>query len=196
MNESLRHEPCIAANQSCSLPHFLLVMSDSPDFSQDPTSRAYPAYPFIGASVAVFRRLPFAPRAQSVEFSDRVLLARRTKPPFDGAFSLPGGLVEIGESLAAAALRELWEEVAVKARIVCFNRHVESIEQDEAKRIRYHFVIASFVAEWLGGDGEIGPEASEIIWARLDELNTLPCTPMVEPVVRAGYPLFLQHLRG
>jgi len=159
----------------------------------DPASspRAYPAHPLIGASIAVFRRFS----GGLVPDYDAVLLARRTRPPFAGAFSLPGGLVEIGEHLEAAALRELGEEVSVEARIVAFNRHVESIEEDSDHRIRFHFVIASFVGEWLSGEGVIGPEASEILWARPDALPIEMCTPMVGPVVASAYPLFLQNRR-
>ncbi len=132
--------------------------------------RLYPAYPFLAVSIAVFR-------------AGKVLLATRTRPPFAGAFSLPGGLVETGESLAEAALRELDEEVAVKARIIGFNRHVESIERDAEGRIRRHFVIASFVGEWIAGDGAPGPEAGEILWAEPTQLAALPCTPHTADVV-------------
>ena len=114
--------------------------------------RDYPAAPILSVSLAVFR-------------AGRVLLATRTRPPFVGQFSLPGGGVEAGETLIDAALRELREEVAVEARVIAFNRHVESIERDAAGAIRRHFVIASFAAEWIAGEGTPGPEAGEIIWA-------------------------------
>jgi|SRR6516165_7209447 len=135
--------------------------------------RAYPAYPFVGVSLAVFR-------------AGHVLVATRTKPPFEGAFSLPGGLVEIGESLEAAALRELAEEVEVKARIIGFNQHVESIDRDPGGRVRHHYVIASFVGEWISGEGTPGPEAGEIRWVRPQDLVDLKCTPLVVPVVEAA----------
>ena len=105
--------------------------------------RLYPAFPMLAVSVAVFR-------------AGRVLLATRTKPPFDGIFSLPGGVVETGETLAEAALRELREEVDVEAEIVGFNRHVESVGLDAAGRVRTHFVIASFIAVWRSGEGTTG----------------------------------------
>jgi 8-oxo-dGTP diphosphatase len=136
-------------------------------------ARTYPWRPYLGVSVAVFR-------------AGQVLLARRTKPPFAGAFSLPGGLVEVGETLEAAALRELREEVHVDARIVAFNRHVESIDRDSAGKIRHHYVIASFVGEWVAGEAKPGPEAGEAVWAEPSSLATLDCTPQLVAVVEAA----------
>ena len=132
--------------------------------------RDYPAAPILAVSLAVFR-------------AGKVLLATRTRAPFTGAFSLPGGGVETGETLTEAALRELREEVAVEARIVAFNRHVESIERDEAGAIRRHFVIASFVGEWISGEGTPGPEAGEVLWTEPAALNLLHCTPQTADVV-------------
>ena len=138
-----------------------------------PARRLYPAQPRLAASVAVFRQ-------------NRVLLAARTRPPYAGAFSLPGGLVELGETLAEAALRELREEVAVEAQIIGFNRHIESIERDRDGAIRIHYVIASFVAEWVSGEGTEGPEAAAIMWAAPDELAGLTTTPRIAEVVESA----------
>ena len=136
-------------------------------------ARTYPQRPYLGVSVAVFR-------------AGRVLLARRTRPPFAGAFSLPGGLVEVGETLEAAALRELREEVQVDARIVAFNRHVESIDRDGAGKIRHHYVIASFAGEWMAGEAKPGPEAGEPVWVAPAQLSELDCTPHIVAVVEAA----------
>ncbi len=136
-------------------------------------ARSYPQRPCLGVSVAVFR-------------AGRVLVTRRTKPPFAGAFSLPGGLVEVGETLEAAALRELREEVHVDARIVAFNRHVELIDCDSAGKIRHHYVIASFVGEWIAGEAEPGPEACEAVWVEPARLAGLDCTPQLVAVVEAA----------
>ncbi|HXN88735.1 MAG TPA: NUDIX hydrolase [Methylocella sp.] len=137
------------------------------------SARTYPQRPYLGVSVAVFR-------------AGWVLLARRTKPPFAGAFSLPGGLVEVGETLEAAALRELREEVHVDARIVAFNRHVESIDRDRAGKIRHHYVIASFVGEWIAGEAKPRPEAREAVWVEPARLDRLACTPQLVGVVEAA----------
>lgn len=136
-------------------------------------SRAYPSRPFLAVSIAVFR-------------AGRVLLATRTRPPFAGAFSLPGGLVETGETLAETALRELREEVQVEARIIGFNRHVESIERDAAGAVERHYVIASFVGAWISGEGAPGPEAGEVLWAPPARLSELACTPQTAAVVEAA----------
>ena len=125
--------------------------------------RLYPSRPFLAASLAVFR-------------DGRVLLARRAVPPFAGRYTLPGGLVEPGESLAAAALREMHEEVGVTARLLGFNDHVEVIDRDEDGRLRHHYVIASFVGAWVAGQGTPGPEAADVIWADRDTAMQLPTT--------------------
>jgi 8-oxo-dGTP diphosphatase len=136
-------------------------------------ARSYPECPYLGVSVAVFR-------------AGRVLLARRTKPPFAGAFSLPGGLVEVGETLEAAALRELQEEVHINAHIVAFNRHLESIDRDSTGKIRHHYVIASFIGQWIAGEARPGPEAREPVWVEPACLAGLDCTPHIVAVVEAA----------
>lgn len=115
---------------------------------------------------------------------ERVLLSARAKPPFKQIFSLPGGLVEPGETLAEAALRELEEETGVRAEIVRFNDFVKLIERDKAGRVRRHFVIASFVAQWISGDGAVGPEAAAILWTRPDEADSLRLTPGLAPLLK------------
>jgi len=136
-------------------------------------ARLYPARPFLAASVAVFRE-------------GRVLIARRARPPMAGVWSLPGGGVELGETLEQAALRELREEVAVEAQIVAFNTHVEAIDHDEQGRVRAHFVVASFAARWIGGEGTPGPEASEVAWVDPRDLGDRPTTRALPDVLRAA----------
>jgi 8-oxo-dGTP diphosphatase len=133
-------------------------------------SRLYPARPLLAVSVACFR-------------DGKVLLATRTRPPALGALTLPGGLVEPGERLVEAALRELQEEVEVEAEIIGFNGHAERIEPDEDGRVKHHYVIASFVARWLSGEPQPGPEAGEIVWADPQD-NDLPLTEGLRALLR------------
>src|SRR5947209_16036784 len=134
-------------------------------------SRLYPARPLLAVSVACFR-------------GGKVLLATRTRPPAKGALTLPGGLVEPGERLVEAALRELQEEVEVEAEILGFNGHAERIDRDDRGRVKHHYVIASFVARWTAGEPQSGPEAGEIVWADADALNDLPLTDALRALLR------------
>ena len=120
--------------------------------------RLFPLRPILAVSAAVFRQ-------------GRVLIVRRARAPLIGHFSLPGGGVEVGETLAVALARELMEEVGVQAEIIGFNRHVEAIIP-EGDRIRAHFVIASFVARWTGGEPRLSDEVDAVDW--IDPAGPLP----------------------
>ncbi len=137
-----------------------------------PADRLYPPRPILAVSAAVFR-------------SGTVLLARRAKAPMIGCWSLPGGVVEVGETLAEALARELEEEVGVEAEVVAFNRHVEPILRDAA-RIKAHFVIASFVARWRSGEPRTSEEVSAVRWARPEECAALPATPGLQEIVASA----------
>jgi mutator protein MutT len=137
-----------------------------------------PIRPVLAASIAVFRP------------DGRVLIATRTKPPASDVWSLPGGKVEAGETLEEAALRELQEEVGVEARILGFNRHVEIIHREPDDRVSHHFVVASFVGEWVGGEPMAGPEAGEVMWADPFALGGLATTRGLGEVLRAAHALW------
>ena len=132
--------------------------------------RHYPAQPALAVSIAVFRQ-------------GKVLLATRAAAPYARMFTLPGGLVELGETLEAAALRELREETGVLARIVGFNRVVEHIQRDARGRVERHYAILSYAATWLDGEGEAGAEAGEILWRAPDDLADLSLTPHLADIV-------------
>lgn len=137
-------------------------------------ARRYPTRPYLAASVAVLR-------------DDRVLLAARARPPLDHIFSLPGGLVEAGESLAVAALRELREETGVEADLIGFVAPIEYIDTDDEARVRHHFVICAHVARWRAGEGVIGPEALALRWLKESEIESVPTTPGLLPILRSAF---------
>ncbi|WP_430911691.1 NUDIX hydrolase [Methylobacterium sp. sgz302541] len=126
--------------------------------------RLFPARPLVGASIAVIR-------------DGKVLLAARANEPLRGVWTLPGGLVETGESLAEAALRELGEEVGVAAEVVAGLSPTEIIRRDEEGRVRHHYVVHPHAALWVGGEPQAGPEALGVRWATPAEAAGLPTTP-------------------
>jgi 8-oxo-dGTP diphosphatase len=135
----------------------------------EPHDRLYPARPIVAVSTCVFR-------------DRRALLARRARAPWLGAFSLPGGVVEVGETLEAAALRELHEEVGVEADILGFVRHVEPIRR-EGERIAAHYVIVVFAARWLSGEPVLTEEVDEIAWVDPFDLGGRLTTPELPEIV-------------
>ncbi|MEY4092492.1 MAG: hypothetical protein RLZZ496_1674 [Pseudomonadota bacterium] len=127
------------------------------------SDRLYPNRPIIAASIAVFR-------------GGKVLLAARKETASNPVFSLPGGLVEIGETLQEAALRELQEEVSVEARIIGFIDHAEFIERDADDKVKRHFVVNAFVGEWVSGEATTGPEAPHVMWVDPQALGGIATT--------------------
>jgi 8-oxo-dGTP diphosphatase len=141
--------------------------------------RLFPARPILAVSAAVFR-------------GGRALIIHRARAPLLGHFSLPGGGVEVGETLAAALARELMEEVGIEAEIVAFNRHVEAIVHT-GNRIQSHFVIASFVARWIRGEPRLSDEVDAVEW--IDPAGPLPTprTPELGKVLERAARIKDQH---
>lgn len=138
------------------------------------SDRSYPARPILAASTAVIRH-------------GRILVAQRANAPGAGLYSLPGGLVEVGETLAEAAARELMEEVGVVAAPLAICGHRDIIIRDGEGRIERHFVVVTFAARWISGEGATGPEAADVRWVTPDELAALPTTDGLAEVVRAAF---------
>jgi len=145
------------------------------------SDRLYPSRPILAASVAVLRE-------------GRILLAARGKPPSEGLFSLPGGMVETGETLGEAALRELREEVGVEARLIGLIAPVEFIERDEKGHIRHHIVIAAHAARWASGEPQTGPEAKEIRWITERDIAALPMTAGLAGILEQAFRIAREEL--
>jgi 8-oxo-dGTP diphosphatase len=131
--------------------------------------RRNPTRPILAASIAVFRE-------------GRVLIARRARAPMAGVYSLPGGVVELGETLHETALRELKEEVGIEAEIVAFVDHVEPIAREGAS-VREHYVVATFVGRWRRGEARTGPEVDAIAWIDPGAIGDYATTPNLPAIV-------------
>lgn len=140
------------------------------------SDRAYPTRPILAVSTAVFR-------------DGRVLLARRANAPGGGLYSLPGGVVEIGETLAEAAARELMEEVAVEAEPIGLCGARDIILKDAEGRVSRHFVVVTYAARWRAGEGTPSLEADDIRWVDAAGARDLPTTDGLHEVLAAAFAL-------
>ncbi len=123
-------------------------------------SRAYPAQPLIGIGAVVLR-------------PDAVLLVRRGRPPAMGAWSIPGGAQELGETAEAAARRELEEETGLQVGPLHLLTHVDSIHRDAAGRVQYHYTILDFAAEWIAGEPVPSGDVTAAAFFAFDALGPL-----------------------
>jgi ADP-ribose pyrophosphatase YjhB (NUDIX family) len=102
-------------------------------------------------------------------------------------FSLPGGVVELGEELHAAVAREVAEETGMAIEPVGLAGFREAIARDGSDRIERHFVILCFAARWKGGEPQLNEELSEARWIDPAELASLATTPGLAEIVTAAF---------
>lgn len=127
-------------------------------------SRFYPDAPRVGVSVLCHR-------------DGHALLVKRGKDPYKGHWSLPGGLVELGETLAQAAERELLEETGVIATLGEPVETFDSIQLDENGKVLTHFILTVFSGAYDAGEAVAGDDAAAIDWVHPDELDARQTTP-------------------
>lgn len=125
------------------------------------TYRTYPPKPLLGASTCVWHE-------------NKVLLVKRSNPPKD-VWSLPGGLVDVGETLVQAAARELREETGITANIITLAQWVEIIEPD-GPRTKHHYVVPMFVGTYASGTLKAQDDALDAGWFELKGLQELKMT--------------------
>jgi 8-oxo-dGTP diphosphatase len=136
----------------------------------------YPSVPVVGVGAVVLE-------------GDRVLLVRRAHPPRQGEWTLPGGKVELGESLHDAVRRELREETGLDVAIGPLVEAFDRIHRDEDGRVRYHFVIADYLCTAVGGALAAGDDAAEVAWVRHTELAAYAVNAHAAAVIDAAVAL-------
>lgn len=127
-------------------------------------NRRYPDKPMVGVAAVIFRE-------------DRVLLVQRGRPPAYGKWSLPGGLVELGESLKDALQREVLEEVGLVVRVIDLVAALDRVVRDSQEKIEYHYILLDFLC--VAEDGEPSP-ASDVLACAFVPLSTLGAYGMSE----------------
>jgi 8-oxo-dGTP diphosphatase len=133
-------------------------------------ARSYPDRPFLAVSAAIVR-------------AGKILLVRRARPPAQGLFSLPGGVVEAGETRTQAVVREVREETSLTIEPIGLAGFRETITRDPSGRVERHFVILPFAARWLAGEVALNEELSEARWLHPAEVAGLPTTPGLGEIV-------------
>ena len=139
-------------------------------------SREYPDHPRVGVGAIVLHE-------------SRVLLVKRGQAPALGKWSLPGGLVDLGETTREAVAREVAEECGVRITVGDVAGVVERVVRDEAGRIRYHYVLVDYLALPEGTRVAPGSDAADVRWVEVDRLGELDTTEGLLDMVRRAQAL-------
>jgi ADP-ribose pyrophosphatase YjhB (NUDIX family) len=135
--------------------------------------REYPEYPLIGVGAVIVAER-------------RALLIRRGQPPLLGEWSLPGGVLECGETLCDAAIREAREETGLVVEVGEMLGVYERVIRSDDGRVRYHYVLIDFLCRAVGGELKAGSDAAEAGWFSREELPALKLAFDANDVVRKG----------
>ncbi len=138
--------------------------------------REYPTRPIVGVGGVVIHR-------------QRALLIRRGREPLKGEWSIPGGVVELGEELAEAARRELKEETGLDVEPLAVIAVLDRIERVR-RRVKYHYVIVDYVCRLKRGRLRPASDVVDARWVRPDELQGYHLRPLALSVIRRSLEFF------
>lgn len=150
-------------------------MNASPATTPIRARRQYPDAPLVGVGVAVF------------DADGRVLLVQRGRPPRAGTWGLPGGLIDLGESLAAAAAREVFEECAIEIDLGDLVAAFEPIVRDAEGKIEYHYVVLDYWAAHRRGEAVAQDDAAALAWVALADLAGYAVSRDTDAVIRQAH---------
>jgi ADP-ribose pyrophosphatase len=139
--------------------------------SQAKENRWYPQYPMVGVHALVYKE-------------GRVLLAKRAKEPNKGKWSVPGGRLELGETIFEAAKREVREECSVEIEIEHVLDVADAIMRDDNGSVKYHFVVIYLLAKYTGGEAKAQSDAEDCGWFTPEELKRPDMHPYLHDLLK------------
>jgi len=142
--------------------------------------RQYPARPIVGVGGIV------------VDPAGRVLLVKRRNEPLAGRWSLPGGIVELGEALDAAVRREVREETGLEVRVGPLVEVVQRVHRDAENRVEWHYVLLDYLCWSDAGAPAAASDAAEVAFAAPDDLGAYGIVQAAADVIRRGLTLAQQ----
>jgi len=136
--------------------------------------REFPETPLVGVGAIIIE-------------GDRVVLVKRAHPPIQGQWSIPGGVLEVGEMVREAAIREAREETGLVVAPGELLGVYDRILHDAEKRVQYHYVLIDFLCCRAGGELRAASDAAEVRWFRREELPALNLAEDTQDVIRKGF---------
>jgi ADP-ribose pyrophosphatase YjhB (NUDIX family) len=136
--------------------------------------REYPEVPLIGVGAIIIE-------------NDRVVLVKRLHPPLQAQWSIPGGVLEVGELVREAAVREAHEETGLVVEPGELLGVYDRVLRNPEKRVQYHYVLIDFLCRRIAGDLAAASDAADVRWFRPDELAGLKLAEDTLDVIRKGF---------
>jgi 8-oxo-dGTP diphosphatase len=143
--------------------------------------REFPLSPLVGVGAVVFDEL------------GRVLVIRRGAEPLKGRWSLPGGLLEVGEKLVDGVVREVREETGLEVQPEAILEVVDRIHEEDG-RVRYHYVVIDYWCRVVGGELKPESDAAEAVWAAREDWHLYALEAIALQVIEKGW--LMASLRG
>lgn len=139
-------------------------------------NRDYPDRPFVGVGAVIVD-------------GSRVVLVRRGSEPLAGEWSLPGGAVEIGETLTDCVVREMREETGLDVEVGPVIEVFDRITRDDQGHVQYHYVLVDYLCSAVTGTLQAGSDVDAAVWADESELSAYRLAEAVTTVIRRGFEL-------
>ncbi|HET9304964.1 MAG TPA: NUDIX hydrolase [Candidatus Sulfotelmatobacter sp.] len=136
--------------------------------------REFPELPLVGVGAIIIQ-------------NDRVVLVKRAHPPIQGQWSIPGGVLEVGELVREAAIREAREETGLSVEPADLLGVYDRILRNQEQRVQYHYVLVDFLCRPVGGELQAASDAAEVRWFAREELPALKLAEDTQEVIEKGF---------